>query len=195
MGQAKQRGTKEDRIKKAVDSYHDKLKKLSKYGLTVEVLNEYFKGNEALVVYYIQQIASILNTHDDVVNVRLFIKNEELGLDVETTGVNRDIGEQEQDLTDALNAIDASSKPESMVYGIFFANTTKDKVDEVYIQETDKSFDLTIGQDRDYFYKLVSDNLAGTEKAELDYYAEILNLYSNHPFSADKSQSYFFKTA
>lgn len=195
MGQAKQRGTKEERIKKAIASYQDKLKKLSKYGLTVEALNEYFKGNEALAVFYIQQIDSILNTHDDVVSVRLFINNEKLGLDVETTGVNRDIDEQEQDLIDALNAIDASSKPETMVYTIFFTNTDKDTFDEVYLQETDKSFDLIIGQDKDHFYKLVSENLSGAGKAELDYYAEILNLYSNHPFSADKTQSYFFKTA
>lgn len=193
MGQAKLRGSKAERIAKATRNYQERLEELSQYGLSVEVLDEHFKGNEALVVYHLHQITNILNHHDDVVKVRLLINDGKLGLDVETTGVHQNLGEHQHELMAVLDAIDERLKPKNMTYYILFANAPKSKVVEIYSEDNDKPFDLKLGRDKDYFYNFLAAHITDMREDELTYYAEIIAAYSNHLFSDGKEQSFIFR--
>lgn len=193
MGQAKQRGTLEDRITQAQNSYQDRLKELSEYGLSTEELHAHFQGDELMVINYLSQIEHILSFHPNVVKVTLLLKDGQLGLDVETSGVERKIGEQERNLIDMLNIIDKALKPKSMAYQISLNNKSKEKIGVMYGSQDDKCFDLPLGQTKEYFCKFLTESLDDIDKAEMDYHSEILAACSNHPFSAGKEQSFIFK--
>lgn len=193
MGQAKQRGTLEDRIAQAQNSYQDRLKELSEYGLSTEELHAHFQGDELMVINYLMQIEQILSFRPRVVGVTLSLKDGELDFDVKTSVVEKDIGERGRNLMDMLNAIDKELKPESMVYQIGLDNKIKEKVGGVPDDQDVRRFDLPLGQTKEYFRKFLTENLDDMSEAEMDYHSEILVACSNHPFSAGKEQSFIFK--
>ena len=191
MGQAKQRGTKEERLQQARQRYDKKLKQLSSYGIPTEVLDAFFKGDEFVVSAYINQINHIVSHQKDVVNVTLMIKNGELLLDVETTGAGMVVSSEYQDLKARLDKIDLRLKPKSTEYDIKIANADKATVDAFY--DYGNSFDLPIMQDKAFFHNLISENLPDMNSGEADYYSEMLALYSNHHYSSGKAQSFIFE--
>ena len=191
MGQAKQRGSKEQRFNEAVNRYRQKIEQLSEYGLPMDVLNNLIKGDESVASQYLQQVKQIEAQYSNAVNIRLFIKDNHLNVDVETDGSEQTYNKQEQDLQDSLNKL-KQLRPKSMPYTLKIANTSKEVLDKTY--SLDNSFDLPLNKTASYFEKLLSKSFPDMQKDGRVYYAEMLNLYSNHPSCADKEQSFFIES-
>ncbi len=190
MGQAKQRGTKEERVAE-LNHYRSKLEELSQYGLSMELLNKKCQGDVKLVEYYINQIKIIQKNYPNKL-VSVYLQNGRMKVGV----MNADYRPKtslEKDFQDNLVKIKA---PKNLNYNILFNDVDKQTFDSIYpyeFNEFEKSFDLITGQSISYFEQLILDNFPNSffSKDEIDYYLKVLVFASNHPFLSDKRYCFF----
>lgn len=191
MGQAKQRGTKEERTKKAMEGYYLVLDELSKYGLTVEELHRYFGGKKKDADHCLSQVEDIVKNNG--IQLKLLIKDNRLAFDINAKMDDEYVSDDERDMIALLTAIDDEKKPENMNHSLFISNLTKKERAEQFGQDGLVSFDLKIGENKEYFYNLISKSLIDAHADDLDYYTDILETHSNHRAMANKHPSFHFE--
>lgn len=193
MGQAKQRGTKEQRIAEATKLYEKKLLELNKYGLSMDILNTFCKGDVRIADYYLDSINKISKLHTGA-DIQLFINGDKISVSV----INSPLVETSELQKHLEGELDKIPKPiQKNKFDILFTNVEKFIVDKSYPYPIEKSFDLPLNKDGEFFEKLLNDNFPNGffEKQAIDYYIATLVVYSNHPFSKDKKQSFLFVKA
>lgn len=194
MGQAKKRGTPEDRLKQAIKRYHEKLEKLSQYGISVEELDKYFEGDEFAVTHYLEQMDTIVHQHQhqNVVGVSLRIEptTNKLSVSIGVVGNQLDLHNKDKQIYEALKTIQ-HKKPENKDYSMKFA--TIDKKTLSNSRSDINPYDITSGKSEEYFSKIISKEVPDIKDEELKYYAELLTIYSNHPAYTDRVHSFFFE--
>lgn len=191
MGQAKKRGNKEQRIKEAKEFYRQTLIKLSKYGPTTKTLDDYFNGNARAALEVLAQIKAILLQHKNAISVELLMRGGQLNLSVKTDGTERTPGKEERDLEASIKELRKSQDPTFIHHTAMIANCTAEELNETHPYAT--AFDLELGKSEVFFRQKLAEGMPSMNKDELNFFSKMLSKYSNHPYSADKVQSFIFK--